>query len=143
MEQSEREDSRSAYPPSPVPSDENLLPGDLPFTAFGQFGEGKMDNRVFDQDVYWVNIRGEGFRLEEMSAEYKSNVIAFLMENAEYFHAHAALRAAAETVVAAMEGKIHAELILQELGMPRIDELDPLDWLEATPLMRRLRALAT
>lgn len=26
----------AGYPPSPVPSDQRLWPGELPFTAFGQ-----------------------------------------------------------------------------------------------------------
>ena len=129
------------YPPSPVPSDETLLPGELPFTAFGQFGEGKMDNRVFEQDIYWVNVKGEAFLLEEMSSDYRCNVINFLLENCEYFHGWAALRSGIDALAAALRGEVHAEILTRELGLPTLDELDPHDWLESTPLMRRLRAL--
>jgi hypothetical protein len=47
--------SSSPFPSSPVPSDARLWPTGLPFTAFGQFGDDRLDLRVFDQDVYWVD----------------------------------------------------------------------------------------
>jgi hypothetical protein len=47
-----------SFPPSPVPSDERLWPGELPFTAFGQVGADHLDLHVFDQDVYWVDRIG-------------------------------------------------------------------------------------
>jgi len=42
--------------PSPVPDDTNLWEGEKPFTAFGQWGSGRMDKRVFSQDVWWVDV---------------------------------------------------------------------------------------
>lgn len=129
------------YPPSPVPSDERLLPGEKPFTAFGQFGPDKMDNRVFDQDIYWVNRLGEPFRLEEMTPEYRANVIKFLRESAAYFHIHAVIRTIADIAVDVELGRVHGELIARSLGFPTIADLTAEEWLEATPLMRRLRAL--
>jgi hypothetical protein len=69
-------------PESPVPCDKYTT-DDLPFTAFGQYGEGQMDLRVFDQDIYWVNIHGEPFYLNKISPEYVSNLINFLMQHAE------------------------------------------------------------
>jgi hypothetical protein len=53
-------------PPSPVPGDRFLIKGQHPFTAFGQFGFGSMDFRVFEQDIYWLNPPlpdGRGFPL--------------------------------------------------------------------------------
>jgi hypothetical protein len=35
----------------PVP-----ITGELPFEAFGQFGPGRLDLRVLDQDTRWVDI---------------------------------------------------------------------------------------
>jgi len=130
-----------SYPRSPVPSDEHLACGELPFTAFGQFGEGKMDNRVFDQDIYWVNIAGKAFLIEEMSSDYRRNVIDFLRENCEYFHARAALRTGIEALILAFEGRVHGDILARDLGSPAIEDLDPLDWLESTPLMRKLKSL--
>jgi hypothetical protein len=74
-------------PNSPVPSDAYYLDDySMPFTAFGQYGEGNLDVRVFDQDIYWVNIEGEPFYISEMSPEYISNVITFLLESLEAYY---------------------------------------------------------
>lgn len=74
------EGAEATYPPSPVLSDVRLWPMELPFTAFGQFDEGALDLRVFDQDIYWVDRLGVSHPLKEMSQEYIANVIAFLVE---------------------------------------------------------------
>lgn len=131
----------SEYPPSPVPSDAFLWPGEKPFTAFGQFGHGSMDNRVFDQDIYWVNVHGEAFVLSAMSGTYRRNVIAFLIRDAAYFHANAALRSMVTAYTDALLGRVSGELLADELGVVRTIDLNPLEWLESTPLMRRLRSL--
>lgn len=100
-----------------------------------------MDNRVFEQDVFWVNVRGEAFRLTEMDAGYRRNVIQFLLENVEYFHAESALREALEATDAFVEGELTGSLLAFLLGCPAIGVLSPREWLESTPLMRRLRQL--
>lgn len=127
--------------PSPVPSDVDLWPGELPFTAFGQFGEGNMDNRVFEQDVYWVNVKGEPFLLEEMSDEYRWNVIVFLHRHVTYYHVNAAVRGAVTALGDVLRGKVNGDLLSQHFGAPAVTDLSPIEWLESTPLMRRLRAL--
>lgn len=65
--------------PSPVPSDARLWPFELPFTAFGHLGEGMLDLRVFDQDVYWVDRVGTPHLVSEMSRDYIENVVTFLV----------------------------------------------------------------
>lgn len=129
------------WPTSPVPSDAHLWPGEQPFTAFGQFGEGSMDNRVFDQDMYWVNIKGEPFLLQDMSEGYRGNVIAFLHVHVAYYHAHAAMREAVDSALSVAAGLPSGTLLARDLGIPIIAEMDPVEWLESTPLMRKLRAL--
>lgn len=129
------------YPDSPVPSDDELEPGELPFTAFGQWGPGNMDNRVFDQDIYWVNIAGEAFLLVDMDETYRHNVIGFLLDNAEYFHVHAALREVSEAVHSILGGHVPGSVLASELGGAATSSMEPQQWLEATPLMRKLRAL--
>lgn len=85
------ENAGATYPPSPVPSDARLWPFERPFTAFGQFGEGSLDLRVFDQEVQWVDIRGIPHLLQEMSREYVANVIDFLWAlRDQYFAEHPA-----------------------------------------------------
>jgi len=129
------------YPPSPVPSDMNLAEGELPFTAFGQFGEGKMDNRVFEQDKYWVNVKGEAFLLEEMDDLYRRNVINFLHDNLDYFHAMASLRDAIGMLASLEAGEPDGSALAFALGAPAIVDIPPTVWLESTPLMRKLREL--
>lgn len=77
----------AAYPPSPVSSDARLCPGELPFTAFGQFGVDSLDLRVLDQDTYWIDRHGRAQLLREMSAEFLENVIAFLSELRDQYFA--------------------------------------------------------
>lgn len=127
--------------PSPVPLDQFLDEGELPFTAFGQFGPNKMDNRVFDQDVWWVDRNGDPHALEDMSPEYRWNVIAFLMERAEYCHVQAMLKMVVEVVLAERDGRIHPDLLVVGVGGATVADLDSVAWLETTPLMRKLRAL--
>jgi len=131
----------ASYPDSPVPSDDALEDGDLPFTAFGQWGPGNMDNRVFEQDVYWVNISGEAFLLTDMDETYRRNVIGFLLDNVEYFHVHAALREVSQATRSILGGNIPGSVLAAELGGAPTASMAPLQWLEATPLMRKLRAL--
>ena len=131
------------YAKSPVPADTDLWPEEKPFTAFGQHGEGQMDKRVFEQDVYWVNIKGEPFLLTEMSEEYRRNVISFLMEGAEYYHFGAVMRMLATLTGDAMLGRItyNGDVLAHSLGLPTVADLTADEWLESTPLMRRLREL--
>lgn len=131
----------SQYPKSPVPADDFLIPGELPFTAFGQFGEGQMDKRVFEQDIYWVDIKGTPHLLEEMSEEYRINVIMFLRDGVNYFYTEAVLRFAATIACDALLGRQSGELIAHDLGLPNITDLTPQEWLESTPLMRKLHQL--
>jgi hypothetical protein len=126
---------------SPVPADDNLPEGLEPFTNFGQFGYGKMDNRVFEQDVYWVDIKGEPHMIEEMSSDYRINVIMFLRDNNDYFFHATFLRKATEVVCSALEGETHSELFPWLVGGDTIFDLTPKEWLESTPLMRKLLRL--
>ena len=56
----------------------------------------KLDLRVFDQDIWWVDRLGIPHSLEQMSEEYRRNVIAFLLEYAEGYHLSMCLRARAD-----------------------------------------------
>jgi len=130
--------------PSPFYSaDDDSSTDVLPFTAFGQFGEGNMDNRVFDQDEYWVDIKGTGYLLTEMTDAYKANVIMFLRDGVDYFYFHAVLRHTAELLLDWYDDNLYAntDLLSKNLGVPVISDLTSQEWLESTPLMRRLLLL--
>ena len=106
-----------------------------PFTDFGQFGVGKLDLRVFNQGQYWVDVQGREHLIEEMSEDYRRNVIIHLLTSARFFHS----------------GLVKEQLIVglcQAFGYeiessfePNIYEQEALSWLEETPLMATLRAL--
>lgn len=130
------------YPPSPVPSDANLWPGEKPFTAFGQFGVDSIDLRVFDQDAYWVDHLGNPHRLEEMRDSYRENVVEFLVQRAGRFFVDSCLRTVLQAEGDARLGRVNGDVLLAIGGGPVITDLDAAVWLEATPLMRRLRKLA-
>lgn len=128
-------ESKVDYPESPVPGDDALPEDELPFTAFGQFGEGSLDIRVFAQDTYWVNRQGEPFLIEEMAPDYLSNVLEFLNESAEYFFV-------------AMVNKTAVELLFME-GGPNLDasaykllrsmaDVTHAEWMQNTVLVKKL-----
>lgn len=106
-----------------------------PFTDFGQFGVGQLDLRVFTQNTYWVDVYGEGHIIDEMSEDYRRNVIIHLLDNARFFHS----------------GLVREQLIVaicQNFGYEvessfdsDIAEKESLEWIEETPLMQRFRAL--
>jgi len=127
--------------PSPVPSDAVLDEGELPFTAFGQWGEGRMDQRVFDQDVWWVDREGVPHALEAMSPEYVGNVAAMLSSTAVLLHMGALRKVAIEVLIDAANGRPNADVLAVAAGGASTADLTPEGWLEATPLMRRLRRL--
>ena len=122
-----------------MPSDSDLWPDELPFTAFGQWGEGRLDSRVFEQDVDWVDFNGVPHLISEMSPVYVRNVVAFLVRDVDEFHLGAMLREDATLVGELLLGRRPAMLAALDAGAPATADLDPLVWLEATPLMRRLR----
>ncbi|TRW45593.1 hypothetical protein [Georgenia yuyongxinii] len=107
--------------------------GELPFEAYGQFGPGRMDLRVFDLDQVWVDIVGVPHALHEMSLEQRSNVTAHVLQYADHYRAAVARDAFTEAVVALIDGT----------RAPHVPDLpaDPREWVESTPLMRRLRAM--
>lgn len=131
----------SEFPPSPVPSDEHLWPGELPFTAFGQWGEDQLDLRVFDQDVYWVDRLGRPHLLEEMSEEYRRNVVAWLLRYVECYHLSMCLKQLIEVAGEVLYGLPGAETLAVSAGGPWLRDIEPIAWLEATVLMRKLRLL--
>jgi hypothetical protein len=130
------------YPPSPVPSDRDLWPGELPFTAFGQWGEGHLDLRVLDQDVYWVDRHGTPHHLTTMTPTYRASVLAHLLEHVHSYWLATCRREVLQCVGDAwLHGTLGGELMAAALGALRTSDLEPRAWLESTPLMRRLRAL--
>ena len=135
-----RRGPESVYPPSPVPSDARLWPCELPFTAFGHLGDDKLDLRVFDQDVYWVDRLGVGHRLEVMSREYVQNVVTFLVDIREqYFRATQRPWFIQILGDQFLYGEPGADVLGLGLGGPSWGDLTAEEWLESTPLMRSLR----
>jgi hypothetical protein len=129
------------FPPSPVPGDRDLWPGELPFTAFGQFGPDALDLRVFDQDQYWVDRNGDPHRLTEMTAEYLENVAAMLEARASEFHLVMVQRQSVQAIGDALMGTVSGDVLAAELGIGTLDDVTPSAWLASTPLHRRLRQL--
>lgn len=128
------------YPPSPVPGDRDLWPGELPFTHWGQHEHGTLDLRVFDQDVWWVDISQKPHRITDMSDDYIRNVIGFLLNHCGYYYLATLRRSLYSMLGDTLLGRPNADIVAEELGAPPLSALTPLTWLESTPLMRALRA---
>ncbi|CAM4008410.1 hypothetical protein JAAN108728_06895 [Janibacter anophelis] len=95
--------------------------------------------RVFDQDVWWVDVLGRPHRLVAMSDEYLTNVITFLTEGEQRFHQGTVLRGLLEDIGALLEGRPGGQQVLEATGAPALSEVEPRAWLEGSPLMRVLR----
>jgi hypothetical protein len=135
--------AREGHPlPSPLPGDDDLQEGQLPFTAFGQFGIDMLDMRVFSQDTWWVDRLGRPHRLEAMSQDYRRNVLTFLLTSAEQRWLDEVTGEAITAVTDAIAGRASFAVMAHDAGAPRVADLDPHVWLESTPLIRRLRQLA-
>ena len=131
----------NGYPLSPVPEDDRLVPGELPFTAFGQHGVNKLDKRVFEQDIYWVDYLGHEHLLVEMENSYLRNVRSYLKESVDIFYAGAIERFLAIKISDSLLGRINMDEVVDHFGIPNVTELSPSAWLESTPLFRKLEFL--
>lgn len=127
------------FEPSPVPSDADLPPGELPFTAWGQYEPGMLDLRVFEQDTWWVDREGCPHRLTQMSDDYLHNVIDFLGASVDAFHLAALSRTVVEMLRETLTGVPGVETLACAAGAPTLGDVTPAAWLEGTPLMRSLR----
>lgn len=130
----------SRYPPSPVPSDRHLWPGELPFTAFGQYGTDMLDVRVFEQSTWWVDREGNEHLLTEMEDEYLRNVVIHLVTHREQFMQVARQRALVQRCGDLLLGYVEDHRAAGEMG-PDQDSLwsvSALEWLCQTPLMTAL-----
>jgi hypothetical protein len=128
-----------------VESDRFLWADEQPFTDFGQHGEGKLDIRVFEQDLWWVDQTGAPHLLTEMSEEYLTNVLKHLYSNLEYFHAVSGLRFAIEQVLTVLPtpgAPANMEAYEEYVnGKTSPEDLAAAEWLYSTPLVKRLLQL--
>jgi hypothetical protein len=122
-------------------TDENEHLPHGPFTDFGQYGPGSLDLRVFLQSEYWVDIEGTGHLLTSMSDDYRSNVIRMLLVDAPGLHLK---------ILYLIIGMIYEAILGQDAGVmesllqneiPLLQIESHYDFIESTPLMKRLREL--
>jgi hypothetical protein len=112
-----------------------------PFTDFGQFGYGKIDKRVLEQDIYWVDIAGTPMFLVDMPADYLRNVIDYLMTKApDWWSAELAWLTAVIVLLAASAAPPQVVHRFAE-HMDALQRTGADEWMRSTPLMRRLQEL--
>jgi hypothetical protein len=134
--------ARQGHPlPSPCPDDVDLGEGEQPFTMFGQFGIDMLDQRVFSQDVWWVDRLGRPHRMEHMSAQYRRNVLIFLLDSVQQRWLDEVIRESLTALTDAVRGEVSFAVMAHQVGAPLVADLDPVVWLVSTPLVRRLRRL--
>ena len=121
---------------SPIPGDAWISADEKPFTAFGQFGYGKLDIRVFEQDIWWVDIAGHQHVLAAMSQDYLRNVLIFLFEGAHSFHLTVIAKRAIEFADAAVirGDEAYLSFLAHESRIPS----GTIEWLRSTPLVKRI-----
>jgi hypothetical protein len=112
-----------------------------PFTDFGQFGEGRIDLRVFLQSEYWVDGNGIGHCLTSMSDEYRGNVVRVLLIKAEQLHIKILYLIVQMIRNATIARDTDQFETLLRTGVPLMHLKDPYEFMESTLLVRRLREL--
>ena len=113
-----------------------------PFTNFNQFGQGRMDLRVFDQNTWWVSIEGKGTLLEELNSEQLTEILNFLFNKAEYFHEVYTTNQLILMVSAHLEGSAPDGIIeIKLMGVDELSMMTPHQWLASTALMRKINKL--
>jgi hypothetical protein len=115
------------------------LGAEQPFTAFGQFGAGNLDLRVFDQTRWWVDINGSPHRITTMSEAYLVNVIEHCQQHAAYYYAAHLRCSALAFLEAVLEGSLTHALGIA-LAAVDTDFSEPIEWVRSTPLFGRLSA---
>ena len=101
---------------------------------------GSLDLRVFDQSIWWVDVRQRPHRISEMSSEYLRNVLADLEAAAERLHLAIVRKEVLEDMTDLLSGRIPGHAVAEALGTTATADVSPAVWLASTPLVRALRA---
>lgn len=106
----------------------------LPFTHPEAHEPGWIDKRVILQGTWWYDIRAVRHPLEDMSRDYRNNVLGFLAREAPGWIVHTMTWTLWEAIVALTTPREAAD------RLDLIDLLTP-GWTHHTPLGRRLHEL--
>lgn len=130
-----------------VPFDKFLFDFEKPFTDFGQYGFDVLDLRVFQQNIWWVNVNGTPFLIKEMSPEYLSNVLSYLVERVDGYYVGTmkyyaicllGVKLGAKAGFS-MPNNVEEFEVLLKAEIKNIKGQTPLEWLESTPLWVALK----
>ena len=133
-------DESDFRPSSPVEGDKYLWPDEKPFTDFAAVNEGKIDLRVFEQDVWWVDVKRTPHLLTEMSQDYLFNVLRHVVENAEGFYMGCMLKHAIELTMTVFTPS--DEAVCEYLdNKPSLHGMTPIEWVTSTPLVTKIYEL--
>jgi hypothetical protein len=141
MTEDQHPDDDNLVVPPLVSSDDKLPEGYPPFTAYGHLGYGYLDTRVLEQDVVWVDIRGKPRFLIDMPEGHLRDVIGFLHRNAHEWWQRAILFDSLQTAFLHTVDEAE-EAATAQAHRRRLLDQGPTEWIESTPLMRRLLELA-
>lgn len=123
-----------------IPRNTNANHDDLPFWA-RSVTPGCLDRHVLDQSVFWVDGAARAHRLEEMSSAYLFNVLGMLQGDARRLHFEAILDAYLDLLEATLTKTPSGERLTFDLIGRSVGDLEPLEWLETTALVRSIRRL--
>lgn len=119
-----------AHSPSPTSS-----------TWFNRVSPGKVDLRVFDQCTYWITAQPEVLRLDAMTSDHLSAVLVMLEAYALRFHLRVLCNLSEDLLHGFYTGQPSSEALLYDLTGESSADATPVQWLNATPLVRQIRKL--
>lgn len=115
----------------------------LPFTCFGQFGYGRIDLRVLGQDIYWVDITGAPHLLVDMSPAYRANVMRLIHAQAVQWWGEEVTGRALDAAIQVLKDPDDPATTAALDRLAALLDLEPQEWIDASPLMRCLQQLQT
>lgn len=97
-------------------------------------------HELFQQDIWWLDNRGEWHELATMDRSHRGNLLPFLRKNVRHYHA-----SAYTSLIASVLMQIHdpsdGVWMMQDEAAGEYELQTPEEWLESTPLVVKLRAL--
>lgn len=99
--------------------------------------ENRLHLWSLDQHQVWIDFWGNEHEVESLERDDVENVISYLREHASLLHALRVSDLYLEAIESLHEGDASGAVLLEEAE--RLQELDPLEWLEGSALVRALR----
>lgn len=99
---------------------------------------GHFDPRIIHHE-FWIDAHATIWRLDDLDTDHLHAIIAMLTARSLVLYSAELIHAFLREIAAREQGMSGAEQLAHELGQPSIGDLEPVEWLETTALLRAIR----